>query len=272
MIDTSAPGWDNHDAKIDARMVELGMAAETDTAPGAERYYGDVQPGERYEGNAAVDLGLMPDGSFRSPAVAQAALEVWHATTALDTAEEDRDAGRGSSEARQRAENALWRAEGALRRAERAEAGTPPRTAAMDAVEAERDTRWAAHDDAAADLERARQDQAAARETRDRAADPSLAQLDAVCWGNVEVHRAELAARAADDAFWEAEGALADMDWERQRFDRFGGKEAELDAALERLRAAVTEARSPAIAQADDGRALERHDEHHAEHDDAMEL
>lgn len=36
MIDTSSAGWDDHEAKIDARVIELGMAereAEADLEP-----------------------------------------------------------------------------------------------------------------------------------------------------------------------------------------------------------------------------------------------
>lgn len=90
MIDTSRAGWDDHDKKIDARMIELGMADSEET-PGSGYYYGDIMPPEHYEANAVSDLGLMRDGSFRAPAVGRAAAALDEARHDLMAARDERD-------------------------------------------------------------------------------------------------------------------------------------------------------------------------------------
>lgn len=91
MIDTRQPGWDDHDTKTDARMIELGLADPGTIAPGSGVYYGDIMPGEWYEANAVTDLGLMTDGSFRSLDVAQAEQKLLNARDDLEVARQARD-------------------------------------------------------------------------------------------------------------------------------------------------------------------------------------
>lgn len=91
MSDTRSAAWDHYAAKIDARMVELGMVDSSATAPGSGLYYGDILPAEHYEANAVRDLGLMPDESFRAPAVGRAAARLEDACVERMAARDDRD-------------------------------------------------------------------------------------------------------------------------------------------------------------------------------------
>ncbi|WP_224404125.1 hypothetical protein [Pseudonocardia sp. ICBG1034] len=91
MRDTRRSGWDDHTAKTDARMIELGLAEPGISAPGSGVYYGDIMPPEWYEANAVRDLGLMADGSFRGLDVAQAEQNLLHARDDLEVAREARD-------------------------------------------------------------------------------------------------------------------------------------------------------------------------------------
>jgi hypothetical protein len=91
MRDTRRSGWDDHTAKTDARMIELGLAEPGIPAPGSGVYYGDIMPPEWYEANAVRDLGLMADGSFRGLDVAQAEQNLLHARDDLEVAREARD-------------------------------------------------------------------------------------------------------------------------------------------------------------------------------------
>ncbi|MBN9739477.1 MULTISPECIES: hypothetical protein [unclassified Pseudonocardia] len=90
MSDTRQPGWDDHTAKTDARMIELGLAEPGIPAPGTGVYYGDIMPPEWYEANAVRDLGLMTDGSFRALCVAQAEQQLLDARDDLESAREAR--------------------------------------------------------------------------------------------------------------------------------------------------------------------------------------
>ncbi|AEA28912.1 hypothetical protein Psed_6841 (plasmid) [Pseudonocardia dioxanivorans CB1190] len=90
MIDSTE--WNDHHQKtIDARMLDLGMVCSEETRPGSGYYYGDIMPGGWYEANAVRDLGLMPDGSFRGPAVGRAAAALEDAHHDLMVARDDRD-------------------------------------------------------------------------------------------------------------------------------------------------------------------------------------
>lgn len=129
MIDTSAAGWDHLDEKIDARMLELGITDREETSPGSGYYYGDIMPGEWYEANAVHDLGLMPDGSFRTPAVGRAAAELDHAQHDLMAARDARDHGGDRS---MPTLNAVCHAKVAVHHAEQALAEAEQREAAGD--------------------------------------------------------------------------------------------------------------------------------------------
>lgn len=91
MSDTRSAVWDPHVAQIDARMVELGMADSSEIAPGSGFYYGDIMAPEHYEAYAVRDLGLMPDGSFRAPAVGRAAARLEDACVERMAARDQRD-------------------------------------------------------------------------------------------------------------------------------------------------------------------------------------
>ncbi|MFP5070924.1 hypothetical protein ACLFMI_14820 [Pseudonocardia nantongensis] len=127
MIDTSAAGWDEHGEKIDARMLELGMADSEETSPGSGFYYGDIMPPEHYEANAVNDLGLMPDGSFRAPAVGRAAAALDEALFEQMAARDKRDYWGDRSLPTL---NAICHANVAVHRAEQALAAAEQREAA----------------------------------------------------------------------------------------------------------------------------------------------
>lgn len=129
MIDTSSAGWDAHDDTIDARLVELGMADPDEPHPGSGFYYGDIMAPEHYEANAVCDLGLMPDGSFRAPAVGRAAAVLEDARHDLMAARDNRDDGDDRS---LRALDAICHAKVAVHRAEQAFAEAAQREAAGD--------------------------------------------------------------------------------------------------------------------------------------------
>lgn len=115
MIDTRRPGWDDHTAKTDARMIELGLAEPGALAPGSGVYYGDIMPPEWYEANAVNDLGLMTDGSFRALDVAQAEQRLLDARDDLEVARDERDHEPSLANL-----NAVCHANAAVHRAERA--------------------------------------------------------------------------------------------------------------------------------------------------------
>ncbi|SFO44162.1 hypothetical protein SAMN05216207_10597 [Pseudonocardia ammonioxydans] len=128
MID-SAEWNDHHEKTIDARLHELGIAGAEESSPGSGYYYGDVMPPEHYEANAVRDLGLMPDGSFRAPAVARAAAALDDAHHDLMAARDDRDHHGDRSLP---ALNAICHAGVAVHRAEQALAEAEQREAAGD--------------------------------------------------------------------------------------------------------------------------------------------
>lgn len=129
MSDTSSAGWDDHEAKIDARVIELGMAEPDEPYPGSGYYYGDIMPPEHYDANAVNDLGLMPDGSFRAPGVGRAAAALEDARHDLMAARDNRDHGGDRS---LRALDAICHANVAVHRAEQAVAEAEQREAAGD--------------------------------------------------------------------------------------------------------------------------------------------
>ncbi|ALL79694.1 hypothetical protein AD006_31555 (plasmid) [Pseudonocardia sp. EC080610-09] len=118
---------DRHQKSIDARLRELGIAGSEESRPGAGYYYGDIMPGEWYDENAVRDLGLMPDGSFRAPAVGLAAASLDDARHDLMAARDNRDHHGDRSLP---ALNAVCHANVAVHRAEQALAEAEQREAA----------------------------------------------------------------------------------------------------------------------------------------------